>query len=125
LRPEIQTMNDDSPSPAEGPVDGHGQEGRASLGGLPVGSSRVTTYTYSHSDSFEERPPEPVWLVEHDRQQGTFRLSGPGGKVEVFRDKALRYLVLEPDPESGQMVPVIRDGRPWILSLCREAPERR
>ena len=85
------------------------------------GGTTTTTYTYS----VEDRPPDPVWLVEHEREQGTFRLTGPDGKTERFRSQPLRYLVVEPDAQTGAMTPVLRNGRPWFLNLCREEPEGR
>lgn len=47
------------------------------------------------------------------------------GRSLCFRDQPLRYLVVEIDPETGQVQPEIRDGRPRILHLCREEREAR
>src|SRR5262249_52790175 len=68
---------------------------------------------------------KPQVAVEHVREKGVFRLTAPDGKTEVFRDDATRYLVVEPDPETGEMTPVIRGGQPKFLYLCREEREVR
>src|SRR5438105_2600664 len=62
-----------------------------------------TTVSYSS----EVAPPEPVWLVEHDRDRGLFRLTGPDGQTECFRQEPSRYLVVEPDLETGEMRPEV------------------
>jgi hypothetical protein len=73
----------------------------------------ITTYSYS----YEEPPAEPEWLVQRDPEKGTLQLTGPDGKTEVFRGRVLRYLEVEVDQQSGELRPVIRDGRPRILCL--------
>ena len=49
---------------------------------------------------------EPTPLVpfafEHDEQRRLFVLKRLDGKVEHFRDNPTRYLVVEPDPETGR-----------------------
>jgi hypothetical protein len=43
----------------------------------------------------------------------------------VFRDEAVRFLVAEPDPETGELDPVVNyRGEPKYLYLCREERER-
>ena len=101
----------------------------------------VTTYTYDRSDRLVDITTSagpastPEWLdatepvqetpfvFEHDAQKGIFRLTWADGKVEVFRDKPARHLVVAPDPETGEMKPVVKRGRPTYLYLCREERE--
>jgi hypothetical protein len=81
-------------------------------------SEVVTTFTYDRS-----RPSardEPKWTVEHDPKKGVFRLTDPDGVTAVFRNKALRYLVLNPDPETGELAPVVLRGQPLFWYLCLE-----
>ena len=70
---------------------------------------------------------EPTCLVpfafEHDEKKRLFVLKRIDGKVEHFRDNPTRYLVVEPDPETGAMRPVIRPGRPEYIYLSREERE--
>ena len=107
---------------------------------LPEQSS-VTTYTYYFSDrstdittctgpastpgwlAAMEPVQEPPFVFEHDTQKGIFRLTWADGEVEVFRDRPARHLVVAPDPETGEMKPVVRRGRPEYLYLCREDRE--
>jgi hypothetical protein len=74
----------------------------------------ITTYRY--------RCVGPKVAVEHDREKRVFRLTADG-KTEVFRDNATRYLVVEPDPVTGEIMPVIREGKPKFLWLCRQEHE--
>ncbi len=57
----------------------------------------------------------PTFAFEHDAEKGIFRLTWADGKVEVFRDKPARHLVVEPDPETGEMKPVVKCGKPDVL----------
>lgn len=78
----------------------------------------IATYVY------EVRLPPPV-AFEHDSAGGVVRLTGPDGTVEVFRDRPVRFLRVESDPESGAIRPVLERGRPGFRYLCREEPEGR
>jgi hypothetical protein len=69
-------------------------------------------------------PAPPEFAFEHDAAQGVFRLRWPAGGTEVFRDKPVRYLSVEPD-ETGAMRPVTRFGRPVYLYLARAEREVR
>jgi hypothetical protein len=80
---------------------------------------RVTSFVYS----YELRRQPQFSTYEHDEQRRLFTLTGPGGKSEHFRDQPARYLMVEPDPETGAMQPVIKDGQPAIGYLCREERE--
>src|SRR5262245_55428366 len=58
----------------------------------------------------EESPTLPKaarFQFEHDREKGIVRIRWPDGEVEVFRDKPVRYLVVEPDPATGEMKPIV------------------
>jgi hypothetical protein len=81
--------------------------------------NRVTTYTY------EVSPSPPSFDFVHDRERRVFRLTGPEETTEFFRADPVRYLVVEPDPTSGEMKPVLKYGRPAYLYLCREEREVR
>jgi hypothetical protein len=59
----------------------------------------------------------------HDLEKRVFLLTGPDGKTEVFRDNPTRYLSVAPDPQTGEMKPVMKYGRPTYLWLCREERE--
>jgi hypothetical protein len=76
------------------------------------GKTGITTHTYSRR--------EPEVIVEHDLEKRVFRLTGPDGSPQFFRDRATRYLVVEPDPKTGELLPVIREGSPYILCLCHQ-----
>ncbi len=47
------------------------------------------------------------------------------GSTEYWRDNPTRYLVVEPDPTTGKIEPMLRWGRPVRLWLCREEREAR
>jgi hypothetical protein len=66
--------------------------------------------------------PQP-FTFEHDRKKRLFFLTGPDGKTEYFRDNPAKYLMVEADPETGEMHPVLKQGRPAIVYLCREERE--
>jgi hypothetical protein len=75
--------------------------------------------------SYPVPPKTALFDLDHDRDKGIFRLKWPDGETEVFRDKPTRYLVLEPDPQTGEMKPVVKRGCPVYLCLCREEREIR
>jgi hypothetical protein len=77
----------------------------------------VTTYTY-----FVEAAPGAFHFV-HDNAKGVFVLTKRDGTTERFRDKPVRHLVVEPDPETGELRPAIKGGVPVYLHLCREERE--
>jgi hypothetical protein len=102
--------------------------------------SVCTTFTYedgrlvaiTDSTGRYEKLDEPVdpmlvprgsFTLAHDVAKRVLMLTGPDGKTEVFRDKPTRYLSVAPDPESGEMKPVMKYGRPVYLWLCREEHE--
>jgi hypothetical protein len=74
--------------------------------------------------SYVDPDPDSVWMIEHDPDRGTFRLTGPDGKVSIFRDKPVRHLVLQAHYQTGELEPRIvhgSDPRPMYLYLCPEA----
>jgi hypothetical protein len=77
----------------------------------------ITTITYS----FEEEPNRFDFV--HDKAKGVFVLTGPDDITERFRDKPARYLVVEPDPDTGELRPAVKRGLPVYLYLCREERE--
>jgi hypothetical protein len=79
--------------------------------------SRVTTFVW-HT----EPRPLPFTFV-HDKLKRLFILTWADGKVERFRDRPARQLMVEPDPETGEMRPVIKHGAPAFVYLCREERE--
>jgi hypothetical protein len=76
----------------------------------------TTTFVYTR----EGPPPDDALAFEHDQRKRLFSLTAPGGKTEHFRDNPARYLMVEPDTETGAMLPVVRDEQPLIVYLCRE-----
>ncbi len=61
-----------------------------------------------------------------DRDEaGEFHALTADGKTEYWRDNPTRYLVVEPDPTTGKIKPVLKRGRPAYLRLCREEREER
>jgi hypothetical protein len=66
-------------------------------------------------------PFGPTATCDHDRDKRLFRLTEPDGKTTEFHDRAVRCLVVEPDPETGEMEPVMRRGRPKVICLCKVA----
>jgi hypothetical protein len=76
-----------------------------------------TWYEYS------AEPQNASFTFEHDTQKRLFVLTWPDGKTERFRDNPVRHLMVEPDPQTGEMRPVIRRGQPTYLYLSREERE--
>jgi hypothetical protein len=68
-------------------------------------------------------PRNPSFTFEHDTRKRLFVLALSDGMAEHFRDKPARHLVVEPDPESGEMRPAIKRGQPVYVHLCREDRE--
>jgi hypothetical protein len=77
----------------------------------------ITTYTHSVPT------PKAVFEFAHDTAKGLFVLTYHDGSVERFRDKPARQLMVEPDPITGELRPVIRSGHPTYVYLCREERE--
>ena len=108
------------PPPDRGPhaVPGSGAYERPSpmfhYDGTP-GSATTITYVV-------EAPPRAFNFV-HDNAKGVYVLTKPDGTTERFRDKPARHLVVEPDPDTGELRPAMKGGLPVYLYLCREERE--
>ncbi len=76
-----------------------------------------------HSCIWDPEPPAPLFSFQHDTQKRLFVLTSPDGKTEHFRDNPVRHLMVEPDPLTGAMRPVIRLGKPAFVCLSREERE--
>ena len=63
----------------------------------------MATFTY-HYD-----PKPSPFQIDHDRQKRLFAITGPDGQRSEFHDRAVRFLVVEPDPETGEM----QSSAPW------------
>ncbi len=83
----------------------------------------VTTFVYDAEGKLVavEAPTPPGTSWEHDEAKRVFRVTEPGGKVTEFHDRAVRFLMVAPDPQSGKLGPVLSWGVPKVLYLCREA----
>ncbi len=88
-------------------------------GATEDGNNGVTACTYCHV------PAPPLFEFRHLEEERLFSITGPDGKPEYFRDKPTRYLVVEPDAETGELTPVVKRGRPVYLRLCREERKAR
>ena len=86
---------------------------------LMMTSERITSVRITTYNDPAELPAER-FRFEHDSQKRLFVLTTPDGKSEYFRDNPTRYLVVEPDPKTGEMRPVIKCGEPTYIYLCRE-----
>ncbi len=62
-------------------------------------------------------PENPAFEFTHDKDKGLFILTWSDGRVERFRDRLARQLMVEPDRETGAM-------RPVYVYLCREEREQ-
>jgi len=122
-------MNDDSAKPPMTTYYAYDSKGELiavrdnpllDVGGHPSDTGAELTAVYE----YQYERPAPAFPFEHDAAQGVFRLTSAEGRVEVFRDKPVRYLCVEPD-ETGAMRPVTKLGRPVYLYLCREEREVR
>jgi hypothetical protein len=68
----------------------------------------------------DENPPP---RIEHDRKKKLYRFTDQDGKTDVFRDEPVRFLIVEPDRETGELRPATYGGLPQYLYLCREERE--
>jgi hypothetical protein len=85
---------------------------------------RIGPLTAEEYRAFQERlaarPAPPSYAWDHDPTARVYRLTAPDGTIETFRDNPTRYLCVEPHPETGEMRPVMKQGRPVYLDLARE-----
>jgi len=69
-------------------------------------------------------PAAPLFDWEHLADKRLFALT-ENGKTEYWRDNPTRFLVVEPDPETGMMKPATTHRKPVYLWICREEREPR
>jgi hypothetical protein len=93
------------------------QATRVRMVSLRRGAGLTTTYTYSCPE-----PANPDRL-EHDPEKRALRLTRPDGTTIAFRDKPVRFLVVEPDPKSGKLRPALSMGKAKVMYLCPEIVE--
>ncbi len=88
----------------------------------PHWSGEVTTYTYDPEARLVsvEAPTPPGTSWEDDETKRVFRVTSCDGKVSEFHDRAQRFLVVAPDPQTGKLAPAASWGEPRIMYLCRE-----
>ncbi len=110
-----------NPEGAFGADDASGAEADDGLPGIRSiardADPGVATYTYSYD------PEPPLYEFEHLEENGLFALTGADGQTEYFRDRPTRYLVVEPDPTTGEFAPVAKRRGPVFLWLCGEERE--
>ncbi len=111
-------MNSDSSSPPH--CDGDSNDDkvwRVEVRQYARDGRLISPYTRS-------RDPLPLpTIFEHDEAKGLFIVTRPDGKAEHYRDSPVRHPIVEPDPDTGEMRPVVKDGRLAMLYLCREERE--
>jgi hypothetical protein len=111
-------VNSDSPPASPGPDDFW--EATVRRVGVPDDTvAGVTTI----SCSCEVDPRTCAFNSLHDEQKRLFILTGTDGKTEYFRDNPAKYLMVEPDAQTGTMQPLFKFGRPSVVYLCREERE--
>jgi hypothetical protein len=109
---------------------------------VPSPAQRITTYCYDSNGRlvgegglplpalpdaaayiFSTDVPTVPFTFEHHKEKHLFVLTGADGKSEYFRDNPARHLLVEPAPISGRLRPVIKNGKPAYIYLCREERE--
>ncbi|MFI5386263.1 MAG: hypothetical protein ACHQ50_09095 [Fimbriimonadales bacterium] len=113
-------MNSDQDSPRSKPGCSPGQHTGVDVRETVRSDGRSIT-TYSDSDDVDSRARSCTF--EHDKQKRVFRLTDAAGKTEYFRENPARYLVVEPDPKTGEMRPARKHGKPTFIYICRENRE--
>jgi len=92
------------------------------LGGFPHWHGGITTYTYDADDVGSiPQPAAPPCSSEHDEKKRVFRITAPDGQTTEFHYRAVQFLVVVPDPTTGELEPIVNQGRPRVIYLCREA----
>jgi hypothetical protein len=116
--PMDKQPNREKPSGADNASGGRAEDGVPRISGIAYDSDPgVTTYTYSYD------PEPPLYKFEHLEEKRLFAITGSDRRTEYFRDRPVRYLVVEPDRETGEFAPVAKRQRPVFLWLCREERE--
>ncbi len=102
--------------------------------GSPMGC-HVITYTYDASGHLisasdapggndklvtVQPPPEPKVDLTYDRSRHVIRIREPNGKTAEFDDRPVRFLVMDRNPVTKALEPVIIHGQPLYYYLARE-----
>ena len=90
----------------------------------------VTTYVYDGNGELilvgdarrKPRPVEPKPQVEvaYDRSRHVIQIKVPGDKTAEFDDRPVRFLVMDRNPVTKALEPVIIRGEPLYYYLARE-----
>jgi hypothetical protein len=116
--PMDEQPNREGLSGADNACGRHAEDGVPRIKGMAYDSGPgTTTYTYSYD------PGPALYEFEHLDEKGLFAVTGPDGETQYFRDRPVRYLVVEPDPETGEFAPAAKNRRPVFQWLCREERE--
>lgn len=92
------------------------------IGGYGHWSGGVTPFTYDTGELVSTLQSEaPSCSCERDEKKRLFRITTADGQTTEFHDPAVRFLVVEPDPITGELSPVIIKGKPKVIYLYREA----
>jgi hypothetical protein len=113
-------MNSDHDLPRNGLCASEGESATIDLTNtVRLDKVGITTFTYSYDPDCQVES----FTFEHDKEKHVFRLSDAHGNTACFRDRPARYLIVEPDPQTGGMRPATKYGKPQFLYLCREGRE--
>ena len=84
----------------------------------------VTTYEYDPEGRLVsvEAPTPPGSKLDRDEAKRLFLITQPDGKTIEFHDRAVRSLVIAPDPQTSKLEPVIPWGVPRISGFKRSDP---
>jgi hypothetical protein len=93
----------------------------------------VTTYVYDGNGELipEDDPrrkrarlvevePKPKVEVAYDRSRHVIQIKEPGGKTAEFDDRPVRFLVMDRNPVTKALEPVIIRGEPLYYYLAKE-----
>ena len=95
----------------------------------------VTTYVYDGNGSLirmddagrKPRPIEPKAKAEitFDRTRHVIKIKEPSGRTLEFDDRPVRFLVMDRNPVTKALEPVIIRGEPLYYYLAREVGEEK
>jgi len=78
-------------------------------GSFTYDASGRSADTYAH----DSRPD--LFRFEHIEAKGLFALTDASGDTQFFRDKPVRYLVVEPNSQTGKFAPAVKNRQPRYL----------
>jgi hypothetical protein len=87
----------------------------------PTGYYNAGEAVVTHNYEVRENPRQ--FSFDHDKAAGLFVIKKADGTVERFRDNPTRYLVVEPNRETGKLQPAVKQGQPVYLYLARQDRE--